>query len=126
MVLLLWLLQWLLFDLTIGHAMLSSIALVGATTVVAPSNHRWTPSKDRNGNVWVERQSNIINYVMSVFEVNPVEGIRLMVLACAGAGKTTLIAGLCQGFKNAILEDQQICHIAISNRFQQRYCIGVR
>ena len=34
-------------------------------------------------------------------------GLDSMVLACAGAGKTTLIAGLCQGFKNAILEYQK-------------------
>lgn len=94
------------FDVTFGHSLL--IAGLAGTTALVETNHRWTPSKDRNGNTWVATQSDIINSVMSKFESGDIAGaIRLMVVASAGAGKTTLICGICEGFANAIRESPE-------------------
>ena len=93
----------------LNTATIATIGLVGMTTVVAEKNHRWTPkhNQPKDGQPWSSEQGDIINYCADMLESGDIASLRLMISACAGSGKTTVLKGILRMVANAVDENPQ-------------------
>jgi hypothetical protein len=94
----------LLVDIPLAH--IGIVAAIGMTKVIAtPTHHRWVPAKDKNGNIWSSEQFTINDHVAEQIESGDINNLSIMIMACAGSGKTTVLEGIIEICVNAYNED---------------------